>query len=366
VTETPAHLSARVQAGIVAAQLALDAATVAVLGPNASGKTTMLRALAGLIPNHGEVVIAGRDVSRLPPAQRRVGYVPQDLSLFAHLDVLGNVGYGVRSAGRSRAEARQVAGDWLDRLGIAPLAGRRPGQLSGGQAQRVALARALATDPALLLLDEPLSALDVAARAEVRAQLREHLSAFGGTSLVVSHDPADAWALADHVLVLEDGRVVQQGRFSDVAERPASPWLAQLLGLNAWTGAVSGTTVRVTTPRGDVELRAAVDQPPAEVTVTVPPARVRLDLLAPGDTGGGWLGQVAGLERHGDRLLVHVEGAVPVTAEVATGSSLAGRLRPGVAVGIRVEPHDVTLAPRGPRDTLGPTPDTPRPQEDDE
>ena len=345
------HLVAQVRAGIVDADLALPATTVAVLGPNASGKTTLLRAVAGLLPNAGRVLVDGRDLSRLPPDQRGIGYVPQGVSLFAHLDVLSNVAYGVRAQGRSRGEARTVASTWLERLGLADLASRRPSSLSGGQAQRVALARALATDPQVLLLDEPLSALDVAARAEVRTELREHLGSFRGTSLVVSHDPADAWALADLTVVLEEGRVAQQGRFADVAHRPASAWLAQLLGLNAWNGTLDGSTVTVeTTTGGTFPLRVPAGHLPGAVTLTVPPSRVRLHPVD-GDVGAAnlWQARVVGVERHADRLLVHLEGPLAVSAEVPTSRSLAGDLHEGAEVRVEVVPDDVSVADRAPR-----------------
>jgi molybdate transport system ATP-binding protein len=359
------HLVAQVRAGIVEAQLALPATTVAVLGPNASGKTTLLRAVAGLVPNAGRVVVDGRDLSHVPPDRRGLGYVPQGVALFGHLDVLDNVAYGVRSQGRGRAAARRVATRWLERLGLTDVATRRPRQLSGGQAQRVALARALATDPQVLLLDEPLSALDVAARAEVRAELRRHLGSFGGTSLVVSHDPADAWALADLTVVLEDGRVVQQGRFDDVAQRPASAWLAQLLGLNAWPGVLSGSTLRISTGASVVALVVDGGTAAGDVTASVPPTRVALSLdVGVTSTPNTWTGVVSGLERHGDRLLVHVEGELPLRAETTTTTELARHLREGLPVRARVEPADVTLAPRGSRDTLGTPPDPPRPWED--
>jgi molybdate transport system ATP-binding protein len=152
----------------------------------------------------------------------------QDYVLFPHLTVLENVAFGPRAAGRSRAEARDIAHDQLCRLGIAELAARRPGELSGGQAQRVALARALVVEPDALLLDEPLAALDVEVRADVRAELAEHLAAFTGVTIVVTHSLADARALSDFVVVLEGGQVTQRGTAADLVESPATPWITRL------------------------------------------------------------------------------------------------------------------------------------------
>ena len=194
-------------------QLTLDAepgTTIAVVGPNGAGKTTLLRALLGLTPRARATLRLGdSDVSAAAPHRRGVAWVPQDGALFPHLSALSNTAYGLRAHGVPRAEARRQAQRWLDRLGVGTLAHRRPAQLSGGQAQRVALARALAARPRLLLLDEPLAALDQTTRAHVRHTLRGHLAEFGGVCLLVTHDPVEAVSLADRVLVLDDGRALQ-------------------------------------------------------------------------------------------------------------------------------------------------------------
>jgi len=185
---------------------------VVLLGPNGAGKTTLLRALAGLVPlDRGRVVLDGavlEDTAAgawVPTERRPVGFVFQDYLLFPHLSALENVAFGLRARGLARAEARRRAAAWLDRVGLAAHAAARPRALSGGQAQRVALARAMVGEPRLLLLDEPLAALDAATRAEVRRDLRRHLASFGGTRLLVTHDPLEALALADRLVVLEGG-----------------------------------------------------------------------------------------------------------------------------------------------------------------
>ncbi|MGW7362133.1 ABC transporter permease [Streptomyces sp. NPDC054841] len=230
-------------------RLTLDAepgTTIAVVGPNGAGKTTLLRALLGLTPRaHAELRLGDGDVTDLPPHRRHVAWVPQDGALFPHMNALANTAYGLRAHGIPRAEARRSAQEWLDRLGVGHLAHRKPAQVSGGQAQRVALARALAARPRLLLLDEPLAALDQTTRAHVRHTLRRHLDGFGGVCLIVTHDPVEAVALADRVLVLDDGRALQDAPPTEVTRHPRSPWVARMLGRNAWPGTATADGIQL-------------------------------------------------------------------------------------------------------------------------
>ena len=239
--ELEAHVGER---GVEVAFDVASGETLAVLGPNGSGKSTALWVTAGLVqPDAGRVVLDGRvltDVGpgrpgvRVPPHQRRTALLGQEPLLFPHLDALENVAFGPRSTGTPRSSARGSAQQWLDEVGVGELAGRRPSQLSGGQAQRVAVARALAAQPALLLLDEPMAALDVAVLPALRQTLRRVLT--GQTAIVVTHDPLDALLLADRVVVLEGGRVVEQGTSQEVLSRPRSPFAARLAGLNLVVG----------------------------------------------------------------------------------------------------------------------------------
>ncbi len=232
------HADLRGRAGAleISVQLALDRGPLVLAGPNGAGKTSALHLLLGLLqPGGGRLSLDGRtlfDSERgidVPPEERGVGYVPQDYALFPHLTVLENVRFGLEprlDRGRAAARARAM----LAELEIAHLESRRPAGLSGGERQRVALARALATDPRALLLDEPLAALDAGARQRVRAFLSERLAALRIPALVVTHDSADAAALAQRVAVLENGRIVQTGSLAELRERPATPFVAQFAG----------------------------------------------------------------------------------------------------------------------------------------
>ncbi|MGA4506616.1 ABC transporter ATP-binding protein [Propionibacteriaceae bacterium G1746] len=255
----------RVAARHVALDLSLaPGRTLAVVGPNGAGKSTLLQLVAGLIrPDAGEVLLGGDVASTAthltPVHQRGVGMLTQRSLLFGHLSVLDNVAFGVRARGASRQAARERAGAELDAVGLAELAGRRPHQLSGGQAQRVALARALATDPTVVMLDEPLSALDVDAAHHMRSLLASRLR--GTTAILVTHDPLDLWTIADDVLVLEGGRIAQHGPLDEVAARPATTFLAGLLGTNRLVGVAASAEV-VTVGAAEVVGVPATADPP--------------------------------------------------------------------------------------------------------
>ena len=307
------------------ARLAVPAGQVlAVLGPNGAGKTTLLRILAGLLAvTEGRVAIGDHvwddaDTQRFVPAtERSVGLVFQDYRLFPHLSVLDNVAFAARARGARRGPARRGAAAHLDRLGLAELAGRRPDQLSGGQAQRVALARALAMQPRMLLLDEPLAALDARTRLELRTQLRRQLTAFSGPSIVVTHDPLEALVLADRILVLEGGRVVQEGPPAEVARRPATEYVARLMGLNLYPGVlVDPATGKIELDAGGVLFAAGVraDDPPTAsgtpMLVVLAPAAIALHQHrpGPGSSRNVWTGVVSGVELLTDRVRVAVTG----------------------------------------------------------
>jgi len=319
--------------------------TIAVVGPNGAGKTTLLRALLGLTPRaHARLRLGGTDVTALPAHRRGVAWVPQDGALFPHLSALTNTAYGLRARGVPRAEARRTAQEWLDRLGVGHLASRRPAQVSGGQAQRVALARALAARPRLLLLDEPLAALDQTTRSQVRHTLRRHLEGFGGVCLIVTHDPVEAVALADRVLVLEEGRTLQDAPPAEVTRHPRSPWVARMLGRNAWPGT---TTADGLEPARGGHLVVA-DPLPAGVPAlaVIAPEAVSVHREKPtGSPRNVWPGTVREITSGGSRLrvLVASEHAPDLVAEITPQAAAELSLADGVAVWTSVKATEVTL-----------------------
>ena len=202
-----------------------------LLGPSGCGKTTTLRMMAGLeLPNAGKISINGQDVTRLNPAQRQVGMMFQSYALFPHLNVLGNVMYGLRMAGVATSSAKQRAMQSLDQVGLSSLEGRWPSELSGGQQQRVALARALVVEPAVLLFDEPLSNLDARLRREMRDEIRNLQQRLGLTVAYVTHDQSEAMAVSDHIVVMNHGRIEQHGTPRQLYEQPINAFIAGFMG----------------------------------------------------------------------------------------------------------------------------------------
>ncbi|HEY5031019.1 MAG TPA: ABC transporter ATP-binding protein [Actinomycetes bacterium] len=328
---------------------AAPGAVLAVLGPNGAGKSTLLRALAGLTPvTAGHVVLDDEVLDDaasglfVEPADRPVGLVFQSYRLFPHLSVLDNVAFAPRSRGLRRAQSRAVAGRWVDALGLGELADRRPAALSGGQAQRVALARALAGDPGLLLLDEPLSALDARTRLDVQAELRRHLREFDGPTLLVTHDPLEALVLADRLLVVEGGRVVQQGTPAEVASRPATDYVARLVGLNLYEGRIDGD--RVVLPGGGWFVVPDHGQH-GEVLVAVRPSSVLVSTHRPEGASARnmWAGTVVGLSLLTDRVRLDVEGTPPALVDVTPGSVAELALAPGREIWLSVKATELDV-----------------------
>ncbi|GAA0454030.1 ABC transporter ATP-binding protein [Paractinoplanes deccanensis] len=312
---------------------------VALLGPNGAGKTTALRALAGLTGLHeGEIVLDGIRVDREPPERRRIGVVFQDYLLFPHLSALDNVAFGPRCRHVPRREAREQAARWLSRVGLAEHARKKPRQLSGGQAQRVALARALAAEPKLLLLDEPLAALDARTRLDTRAQLRHHLAGFGGATVLVTHDPLDALMLADRLVIVEEGRIVQTGDAATITAQPRTDYVARLVGLNLYRGRAEGGTVFL--PDGFPLVTASAEH--GEVFVAFPPSAVALYASRPdGSPRNTWQATVSSVARHGDALRIELAGEIPVAADVTPASAVHLDLAPGRQVWASVKATEV-------------------------
>jgi molybdate transport system ATP-binding protein len=352
----------RVHAGVERGQFRLEVdfdvapgEVLGVLGPNGAGKTTLLRALAGLIAlTDGSIVLNGLpldDASRgtfLAPEERPIGLVFQNYRLFPHLSVRENVAFAARAQGAGRKIAGTAADRWLDLLGLAEFAQRKPRQLSGGQAQRVALARALASEPGLLLLDEPLAALDARTRLEVRAELRRHLTDFPGPTLLVTHDPLEAMVMTDRLLVIEDGRIVQEGSPAAVARRPATQYIARLVGLNLYAGRRTGTHVALD---GGGSLVATAESdgqgPDGRVLVALPPSAISLHTEEPlhSSPRNVWPGTIAGLELLIDRVRVQVDGTPPALVDITPAAVTELDLTAGAPVWLSAKATDLDTYP---------------------
>ena len=319
---------------------------IAILGPNGAGKSTILRCLAGLQPiDEGSIFLDGTllddgDRTFVAPEHRAVGVVFQNYRLFPNLSVLENVAFGLRARGTPARLARQQAGEWLDRVDLSTHANDRPGNLSGGQAQRVALARALAIEPRLLLLDEPLAALDVATRAGVRRELRRHLATFAGVRILITHDPIDAYALADRVVIVEDGRVVQEGTLTEVTARPTSRYVADLVGVNLIAGVAANGTL--TTAEGAIVQTA--DELVGPAFAIIQPRSIALYRNAPdGSPRNVWLTTVADIDTHSHR--VRLDGPLPLIAEITLAALEALALQPGDRVWASVKATEIATYP---------------------
>ncbi len=319
-----------------------DGETVALLGPNGAGKSTVLGVTAGLLhPDDGEVVLGGRTLTGrsawVRPHRREVALLAQEPLLFPHLTALENVAFGPRSKGVHRREARARAQQLLAKVGVGDLATRRPVQLSGGQAQRVAVARALAAEPHLLLLDEPMAALDVEVTPALRQMLREVLRE--RSAVIATHDVLDALLLADRVVVLDQGRVVEQGPSHEVLSRPRSAFAARIAGLNmvagTWDGGVAGP-VRV-------EGQAHGPAPAAgdRVVAVFRPNAVSVYLQAPGGSPRNTFHVVVtDLEPRGDQIRVR---AGDLSADITPQAVAELDLVPGARVVFSVKATEVAV-----------------------
>ncbi len=323
-----------------------------VLGPNGAGKTTLLRVLAGLVSlSEGSLTLDGQpfdDVERdifLAAEERPIGLVFQNYRLFPHLSVRDNVAFAARSLGTNRRVAAKDAQAWLERLGLSELADRKPRQLSGGQAQRVALARALAARPGLLLLDEPLAALDARTRLEVRAELRRHLTDFAGPTLLVTHDPLEALVMTDRLLVIEDGRIVQQGTPAAVARRPATQYVARLVGLNLYAGRRAEGAVIALDDGGTLIADGGVAG--ERVLIALRPNAISLHTSRPEHSSprNVWPGTIAGLELLIDRVRVQISGTPSALVDVTPDAVTELDLSAGEPVWLSAKATDVDTYP---------------------
>ena len=324
--------------------------TLAVLGPNGSGKSTAMSVIAGLLrPDFGSASLDGRvlfDVGRpgksyvwVPPHDRGVALLAQEPLLFPHLSALDNVAFGPRSVGQARSKSRAVAEHWLGEVDAVQYADRRPAQLSGGQAQRIAVARALAADPRLLLLDEPMAALDVAVAPAVRQMLRQVLE--GRSAVIVTHDVLDALLLADRVLVVEDGHVVEEGPTAELLARPRSAFAARIAGLNMMRGTLDGHGVR---GEDGSLVEGIADQliGPGDPAVAVfRPSAVGVFRQPPGGSPRNVMSvTITELEPFGDQIRVRTDR---LSADVTAAAVAELDLAPGTPVTFTVKASEVAI-----------------------
>jgi len=323
---------------------------LALLGPNGSGKSTSLRALMGLLPlAGGRVVLDGTVLEdpaqhvKVPPEKRPIGLMFQDYLLFPHLSAVENVAFGLRARGTDKKAARERAAQTLARLGLeGRLASARPGAMSGGQQQRVAMARALVTDPKLLLLDEPLAALDVSTKTDVRRLLRDALRQSSAANVLVTHDLLDAVALGDRMVVIQDGGVVQTGTPAEVTARPRSRYVADLVGVNLLRGTAHGTVIEID---GGGKLTCA-EPATGPVLATVPPVGVAVSRQRPEEQEPNtWPGRISAVDLMGDRVRVRIDGTPEITAEVPPQAVDELKLDDGGDLWASVNPESITVYP---------------------
>jgi len=269
----------------------------------------------------------------------------QDYLPFPRLTALDNIAFGLRARGHDKTSARSQAHNWLERFALSEHANAKPRTLSGGQAQRVALARALATDPRLLLLDEPLAALDASTRLQVRTELRRHLATFNGGRLLITHDPVDAIVLADRLVIVEEGHITQTGTPAAVTARPASRYIAQLIGINLLHGtATSEHTVRLDS---GAELTFADPLPGPDIAIAIRPQAIALHRHQPhGSPRNTWTATITDLEVDRDRVRVTLTGPIPVTAEITPAAVAELDLTPGTPIWATVKAVDLTAYQR--------------------
>ena len=327
------------QAGFLAA----PGCTTVIVGESGAGKTTLLRLAAGLDqPDRGRIVLDGEVYAEpeagvaVPAWRRDVGYVAQDYALFPHLTVEQNVAFGLRARGLGRAARAPRVAEALRRAGIADLGRRRPSMLSGGQQQRAALARALVLDPRLLLLDEPLAALDLQTRRVVRGELRDLLRALGCVTLYVTHSPIEALLFGDRIVVIESGRVSQTGTRDDLLRYPRSRYVAELMGTNLFAGSVRPGQGTATVRTGDGDVAVSGPGEPGEVFLTVDPRQITIHPHPPeGSAQNVFVGPILELVPEppsGERIRVVLGTRPPLVAEV-TREAVAGlTLREGMIV----------------------------------
>ena len=337
-----AHITTTVGTVTIDAELTCHAGeTVALLGPNGAGKSTLLAAIAGLRAiDNGYIHIDSTSVDEparaifLPPEHRRVGVLFQDYLLFPHMTVRQNIAFGPKNLGIA------PEGEWIAALGLTDLLDHKPSELSGGQAQRVALARALATRPRLLLLDEPLAALDASTKQAVRAELRNFLQQFEHGTVIVTHDPVDALVLADRIVVLEGGRITQEGPTAVVAREPRTEYLATVLGVTLVHGVARGGVIACDAG-GELICSAETD---GTVVAVIRPQAISLHTAKPeGSARNVWRTSVTRVDAHGEHVRVNLAGPPPLSAAITPAAVAELGIAPGREIWASMKATDVSV-----------------------
>jgi putative spermidine/putrescine transport system ATP-binding protein/putrescine transport system ATP-binding protein len=333
---------------------------LSLLGPSGCGKTTTLRMVSGFEePNEGSIFISGQDMKGKRPYERNVGLLFQDYALFPHMTVVQNVGYGLKNRGYERGRIPARVEEMLALVKLAGFEDRRPAQLSGGQQQRVALARALAISPEVVLLDEPLSALDAKLRQELRVELKEILSAVGATTIVVTHDQEEAMSLGDSVIVMSEGRIKQQGQPTEIYADPKTKFVAEFIGRSNWfTGSLGAEVAdgvqEFTTNEGH---KILVPQPNGlalgsdAYEICIRPERIGVNLDGSDQASDGPSNRLSGRVRDiahlgaDIHLVIELEGGRRITAtEQYLGQPLE---QAGEAIDLVFRPEDCIIVPAG-------------------
>ena len=331
-----------------------DGEFVTLLGPSGCGKSTLLRMIGGFEePTHGSIHLAGRDVTHEPPYRREVNMVFQDYALFPHMTVGQNIAYGLKMAGEGRAAARAKAAEALELVGLPDKIDQRPDQLSGGQRQRIALARAIVRRPKVLLLDEPLSALDARMRDQMRIELKHLHEKVGITFIMVTHDQEEALTMSDRIVVMEKGRVAQDGRPQDIYDHPTSPYVANFIGTTNFLPAIAAEAGagRASFTCAGTQIEVLTDAPPtlgARVTLGFRPEKTRL--LAAGETASNMLdGRISEVIYYGLglRTAVDLAGGDSLFVDTLLPDTLVRSAipKPGTPARVAIEPHNIFVFP---------------------
>ncbi len=335
--------------------VATPGVTTALVGPNGAGKSTIVDLLAGITRlDRGRISLGDRvfdapaDGVFVAPHLRRFGLAFQQPSLIDHLSAADNVVFALTARGQhrgSRRALRQQAIGWLERVGVSQIADQKPSTLSGGQAQRVALARALATEPDVVILDEPLSAVDIAVRTDLRRVIAEQMANHHGPRLLISHDPTDIFVLADEVVVIENGRVTQSGSPLALRRAPATQFVADFTGVNLIRGVAHHGQVNIVGTSSVLTVADTTASGPVHLRVLPNALSLHRDQPA-GSPRNTWLATVTAVEDLGDIRRVHLDRPVALVADITPGAAADLELAPGSAVWVAAKATEVSVAPR--------------------